>query len=69
MQGHGAPAPVLLLGEGVLVPLSFWLLWKMFLLRVPWGLSILLAWDECLYISTKEGSAVTPLPTLSHAAL
>lgn len=46
----------------------FWLLWKMFPLRVPRGLSILLAWDECLYISTGEGSAVTPLPTLSHAA-
>lgn len=41
MQGHGAPA--LLLGEGIFVPLSFWLLWKVFPLRVPWGLSVLLA--------------------------
>lgn len=44
------------------MPLSFWLLWKIFSLRVPWSLSILLAWDESLYISSGEGSAVTPLP-------
>lgn len=40
----------------------------MFLLSIVWSLSILLAWDECLYISTGEGSALIPLPTLSHAA-
>lgn len=39
----------------------------MFLVSVVWGFSILLAWDECLYISTGEGSALIPLPALSHA--
>lgn len=29
---------------------------------MSWGLSFLLAWDESLYISSGEGSAVTPLP-------